>query len=302
MIVSPGSPIDLGQAEVGDPELRPEVQQQVARLDVPMHDPRLVGVLQRERRLPAQPGHPVEIPATVRRPFAGDCRRGERDLARRTRRGRSHEEIGDGCPVVLIAIGRGWAGASLIAKAAKLPDQRGEALPLDELHRVIVHAALAADRMHRHDPLVLHVCSGQRLGLETLEAARVDGRGEGQDLERDPPPERDLLGLVDDPHPAPAHLAQETEVAQLADARRVAVRVIAPRAGGPTAVASSRGAEGRGEPCHLVVTGEERLQVRPKVGVLRQELAPVGLAGPPRAPRRRRGGPGSAAPPVRSRR
>ena len=41
----------------------------------------------------------------------------------------------------------------------------------------------------------------------------------GRDLERDPPPERDLLGLVDDPHPPPAHLAQETEVAELADAR-----------------------------------------------------------------------------------
>ena len=108
----------------------------------------------------------------------------------------------------------------LVAKAAQLSDQRGEALPVDELHRVVVDAALAADRVHRHDPLVLHVGRRQGLGLEALEAAGVDGRGERQDLERDPPPQRDLLGLVDDPHPAPAHLAQEAEVAELADARR----------------------------------------------------------------------------------
>ena len=165
----------------------------------------------------------------------------------------------------------------LIAKAAKLRDQRGEALPLDELHRVIVDAALAADRMHRHDLLVLHVRSRQRLGLESLEAARVDGRGERQDLQRDPPPERDLLGLVDDPHPAPAHLAQEAEVAELADARRGGVRPIARRADRTAGVAQSRGAEGCREPCDLVVAGEERLQILPQVGVRRQELAPVGL-------------------------
>ena len=72
---------DLGQAEVGDPELRPEVQQQVARLDVPMHNPRLVCMLQRQRRLPAQARHAIEVQATVQRPFARDSRRGERDLA-----------------------------------------------------------------------------------------------------------------------------------------------------------------------------------------------------------------------------
>ena len=133
--------------------------------------------------------------------------------------GEDHGKIGDGRPVVLLPLGRGWSGTLLIAMATKLPDQRGEALPIDELHRVIVHAALAADRMHRHDPLVLHVCGRQRLGLESLEATRVNGRGERQYLERDPPPERDLLGLVDDPHPAAADLAQETEVAELADGR-----------------------------------------------------------------------------------
>ena len=137
-------------------------------------------------------------------------------------------EIGDGHRLVLLPLGRGGIGTLLIAQAAKLRDQRGQALPLDELHRVIVNASLAADGMHRHDLLVLHVRSRKRLGLEPLEPARVDGRGERQDLERNPPPQRDLLGLVDDSHPAPAHLAQEPEVAELTDARqgdRPALRV-----------------------------------------------------------------------------
>ena len=116
-----------------------------------------------------------------------------------------------------------------VAKAAELADQRGEALPFDELHGVIVDAALAADRVHRDDLLVLHVRRGQCLGLESLEPAGIDGRRERQDLERDPPPERDLLGLVDDAHPAPADLAQEAKVAQLADASWRFVRLVVRR-------------------------------------------------------------------------
>ena len=131
----PGIARDLRQAEVGDPELPPQVQEQVARLDVAVHDAQLMSVLERERCLPAEVGHAVE------------------------------------------------------AEATGLPNKRREALTIDELHRVIVDAALASDRVHRDDPLVLHVSRGQRLGPEPLEPTRVDGRGERQDLERDPPPE-----------------------------------------------------------------------------------------------------------------
>ena len=46
-----------------------------------------------------------------------------------------------------------------------------------------------------------------------------------QDLERDVAAERLLLGLVDDPHPAPADLAEDPEVAQpLGDAARLRAR------------------------------------------------------------------------------
>jgi hypothetical protein len=93
-------------------------------------------------------------------------------------------------------------------------------LPVDELHYVVVNPALVADRVDRHDLLVLDLGSRQGLGLEALKATGVNGRGEREDLERDAPAERDLLGLIDDPHSAPAHLAQQAKVAQLADARR----------------------------------------------------------------------------------
>jgi hypothetical protein len=41
-----------------------------------MHDPRLVGVLERQRRLSAQPGHAAEVPEVVRGSLARDRRRG----------------------------------------------------------------------------------------------------------------------------------------------------------------------------------------------------------------------------------
>ncbi len=217
----PGVAGDLGQAEVGDPELPAEVQQQVARLDVAMHDPRLVGVLQRQRRLPAQPGHAVEVPALVRRPLARDRRRGGRRL-----HPPDSASSGDVRSASLGRPSRSVRCRLSSRRTAQFSDQRGEALPLDELHGVVVDAALAADRVHRHDLLVLHVGRRQCLGLEALEAPRVDGRGERQDLERNPPPQRDLLGLVDDPHPAPAHLAQEAKVAELAEARGGIIRLV----------------------------------------------------------------------------
>ena len=56
----------------------------------------------------------------------------------------------------------------------------------------------------------------RRLGLvlEALQLARVQRRRERQHLQRHPPAQRDLLGLVDDAHAAAAHLAEDPEVAQ----------------------------------------------------------------------------------------
>ncbi len=298
----PGIARDLGQAEVGDPELPAEVQQQVARLDVPVHDAQTDGRVPAPAP-PACPGRPpgrnIGGPTTARARCSS--RQAWSRLAARIS-GWPAGRFAPGRSGVSFILRSGLVRIRLVAKAAELANQRGEALPVDELHRVVVDAALAADRVHRDDPLVLHVRRGQRLGLEALEAARVDGRGERQDLERDPPPQRDLLGLVDDAHPPTAHLAQEAKVAELADAWLGVVRLLARRAGAATGVAWTRGAEGCREPGHLVVTGEERFQVLPEVGVRRQELDHGRAPGPPRAPRRRPGGRGSAAPLESSRR
>ena len=89
----------------------------------------------------------------------------------------------------------------------------GQAPPLDELHGVVVDAALLADRVHRHDVLVPQMRRGEGLVLEALQLARVEGRGERQHLQRHAPPQRDLLGLVDHAHAAPADFAQEAEIA-----------------------------------------------------------------------------------------
>ena len=47
---------ESGQAEVGDPDRAVGVDQEVGRLDVAMEDTQAMGVVQRIRRLEAQPG------------------------------------------------------------------------------------------------------------------------------------------------------------------------------------------------------------------------------------------------------
>ena len=80
-----------------------------------------------------------------------------------------------------------------------------------------MHAALAADVMDRDDVGVVQAGGGLGLGLEALQLPAVQGRSERQHLQRHPPPQRDLLGLVDHPHAASADLADQPEVAQPAE-------------------------------------------------------------------------------------
>src|SRR5208283_2246252 len=80
-------------------------------------------------------------------------------------------------------------------------DHRRERLAVDELHGVVVHAALAAHGVDRDDVRVVELGGGQGLGLEPAELDRVHRRREGKDLERHTAVERDLLGLVNYPIP-----------------------------------------------------------------------------------------------------
>jgi hypothetical protein len=102
-----------------------------------------------------------------------------------------------------------------------------------ELHGVVVHAALAADAVHRDDVWVVQAGGGLGLDAEPLDLPGVHRGGHRQELQRHAAAQRDLLGLVDDPHAAAADLADQPEVAQLAEpGRRVGRR-------GPDPVRSS---------------------------------------------------------------
>jgi hypothetical protein len=95
-------------------------------------------------------------------------------------------------------------------------DELGEGLAVDELHGIIVDAVVAAHRVDRHDVRVVQRSRRLRLILEALELLGVERGGEREDLQRHPPAQRQLLGLIDDAHAAPAHLAEQAKVPQAA--------------------------------------------------------------------------------------
>ncbi len=84
----------------------------------------------------------------------------------------------------------------------------------DELHREVMVALVLAHAEDLHD--VRMVQRGHQVGLaaEPLQRRRPVEQPPREDLQRHPPPERLLDRLVDDPHAAPADLADDPEVAQ----------------------------------------------------------------------------------------
>ena len=96
----------------------------------------------------------------------------------------------------------------------QLPNQVGQGLALDELHGVVIDAAFAADGIDRHDVGVMQMRGGLGLVLEAVQVLGVERRGKGQHLQSHPAPEGKLHGLVDNPHTAPADLAEDAEIAQ----------------------------------------------------------------------------------------
>ena len=87
---------------------------------------------------------------------------------------------------------------------------------------------LAPDGEDRDDVRVVELGHGLRLDAEPLQFERVQPRGAGEDLQRDPAAQRDLLGLVDDAHPAAADLANEPVLAQHRVARQLIPRQVIP--------------------------------------------------------------------------
>ncbi len=89
-----------------------------------------------------------------------------------------------------------------------------QAPALDELHGVVVHAVLFAHREDRHDIGMVQPGRGARLEQEAPELDRTGRPLMGQDLERDVPAQRDLLGFEHHAHSASSYLADDPEVAQ----------------------------------------------------------------------------------------
>ena len=99
----------------------------------------------------------------------------------------------------------------------------GEGLAVDELHGVVVDAALAADGVDRHDVLVGQVSCGLSLILEPLKLLGVEHGREREHLQRHPAPERNLLGLVHHTHSTTANLANDAIVAQFSGELPIAI-------------------------------------------------------------------------------
>ena len=104
-------------------------------------------------------------------------------------------------------------GPGPVAQPPQLVDDQIQALALDELHGVETDIAVLADLVDWNDIGVMQSRGGAGLAAEPLQDRPVAGRLPRQYLERHPVAERDLLGLVDDPHAAPTDLAEDPVVA-----------------------------------------------------------------------------------------
>ena len=102
----------------------------------------------------------------------------------------------------------GSSGGVLAVLTPQILDDRGERLAFHILHRIVVHAAVAAHIVDGHDVLMLETGRRLRLVLEALQLPLVERGGERQDFERHPPVQGDLFRLVDDAHAAAADLAE----------------------------------------------------------------------------------------------
>src|SRR5262249_49826867 len=71
-----------------------------------------------------------------------------------------------------------------------------------------------SDVMNALDVWVSEGCGGLCLGLESLQVAGAGHHPRPDHLESDRAPERDLMGLEDNPHAAPTQLGQQLVVAE----------------------------------------------------------------------------------------
>ncbi len=157
----PGPGVELGQAEIGDPDVAQGIHHEVRRLHVAVDDTELMGVLERLGGLYGEPGDR----AKKTRRSAGSLRLelGRHGGDRRRTLGLRDNHFAD----AVARLGR-----------PQLLDQVGEVLPFDELHRIVMNAALAAHAVDRDDIGVVQLGRRLRLVLETLQLSGVERRRE----------------------------------------------------------------------------------------------------------------------------
>ena len=96
-------------------------------------------------------------------------------------------------------------------------DDLGQRLALDIIHGIEMHGTLAANREDGDDMGVLE--RGRCPGLieESLKLTGIEDSGKREYFQRNPTAQRDLLGFVHDPHPAPANLTEDAKIAKTAE-------------------------------------------------------------------------------------
>src|SRR5262249_23144830 len=97
---------------------------------------------------------------------------------------------------------------------AELPQNAVQRWPFDQLHRVVVGAALLAGGIDGHDVGVVKLRRPGRLAAEALDGLPRQAQAGAEDFERDMAAQRGLHRLVDDAHAAAAQLADQLELAQ----------------------------------------------------------------------------------------
>jgi hypothetical protein len=153
-----------------------------------------------------------------------------------------------------------------------------------------MNATLTADEVDRDDVLMVQAGRRPRLVLEALQVPRVHGRRERQHLQGHPPPQGELLRLVDHAHAAAAHLADDAEIAQGLRRRNVvACGHPCNSAGacgwlaqlGPGSVDEVQTLQAhRQRARHLRIAGQEGVPVRPLPGLEQLQVLFHGLEDP----------------------
>lgn len=186
-----GIGFDLGQSEVGDPDLSVGVEQQIGRLDIAMDHAVFVRIGKSTGDLASDPGDPPESVAGFG--FG---------------RGQSQVE------------GRGGVSAVRrvrVAGCVAIPvgENDREVSAFDEPHGVVMDAAVASDAVDIDDVRVIELGGSEGFVPEPLQAGLVDQGSQRQNLEGDASTEGDLFGLVDDAHAASSKLPDDPKVAEL---------------------------------------------------------------------------------------